>query len=109
MALRDDCAWSADPASPIQISPLKSDISTNSKLSTFLATLGGNEAAGLYGPIDVSAAVTWSDGGAPGTPPVEAAAAAKRSRPETAAGADVNVGSGGSCAGFGMSPNLGGR
>ena len=63
-----------------------------------MATLGGNEAAGLYGPIDVSAAATWPDGGAPSLPPVEAAAAAKRSRPETAAGADVNVGSGGSCA-----------
>ena len=102
-ALRDDCAG---PASSSQISPLSSDISTNSKSSTFLATLGDSAAAGLYGPIDARAVATLPDGGAPGPSPVEAAATAKRSRPENMAGDDLNVGRGGSCAGFGISPSL---
>ena len=49
------------------MSPRSSDISTNSRSSTFLTTFGGNAAAGLNGPGDDSAAAAaapaWADSG----------------------------------------------
>ena len=47
--------------------------------------------AGLYGPIADRVAATWPGGGAPGPPLAEAAATARRYRPEKAAG-DENFG-----------------
>ena len=90
--------------SSAQMSPRRSDISTNSSSNTFFTTFGDREAAGLYGPgVDnIATARTGSEG--PGA--VFVAVMAKVSLPEIAAREDSNVGINGSCTGFGISPSL---
>ena len=95
------------------MSPLSSDISTNSNAKIFLTILGGSEAAGLYGPAvcrasDTSGGGSISPGLSPWVPPDRcwrSAAAARMSRPDANPVPGVNAGRGGRSAGFGSAPS----
>ena len=96
-------------ASSGHISPRRSAISMNSRLSSLFTTFGGNEAAGLYGPGACSDSC-FSDTMPSGCRALldDASALAISSGPVGALPpAGVNVGSDmGSSAGFGGSPSV---
>lgn len=102
-------ATSAEAKSLGQISARNSDISTNSSVRMLFTSLGGREAAGLYGPV------LWSDridvlpppdpGCAPCVVVCPNAASARTSSVEVSPLVGVNVGRDGRCAGSGISPS----
>ena len=69
---------------------VSSDISTNSKSRIFLTTLGGRDAAGLYGPWAPTG--SGAIGGGRVLFPAVAAAAASRLSPEDSADPGLKVG-----------------
>ena len=91
-----------------QISPLSSDISTNSRARILFTTFGGWLAAGLYGPAAWSAAETGGAGSLypdlPSCCSLAAAAAAMTPRPADDPSAGSNERSGGRLEGSGTVP-----